>query len=78
MCDMNSVPVLTVKPWRALFDEKFDVVVGNLPPTQEVTLHSLHQSEDTDYWEAFGHYVSDAQGRVTGEEYYFITSLTNI
>ncbi|XP_064846038.1 acyl-coenzyme A thioesterase 1-like isoform X1 [Oncorhynchus masou masou] len=62
---MNSVPVLTVKPWRALFDEKFHVVVGNLPPTQEVTLHSLHQSEDTDYWEAFGHYVSDAQGRVT-------------
>uniref|UniRef100_A0A4W5R2A5 Acyl-CoA thioesterase 19 n=1 Tax=Hucho hucho TaxID=62062 RepID=A0A4W5R2A5_9TELE len=62
---MNSVPVLTVKPWRALFDEKFHVVVGNLPPTQEVTLHSLHQSEDTDYWEAFGHYVSDAQGMVT-------------
>ncbi|XP_041705424.1 acyl-coenzyme A thioesterase 1 [Coregonus clupeaformis] len=62
---MNSVPVMTVKPSRALFDEKFHVVVGNLPPTQEVTLHSLHQSEDTDYWEAFGHYVSDAQGRVT-------------
>ncbi|CAB1331604.1 unnamed protein product [Coregonus sp. 'balchen'] len=65
ICDMNSVPVMTVKPSRALFDEKFHVVVGNLPPTQEVTLHSLHQSEDTDYWEAFGHYVSDAQGRIT-------------
>ncbi|XP_064872558.1 acyl-coenzyme A thioesterase 1-like [Oncorhynchus nerka] len=65
MCQMGMIPVLTVKPWRALFDEKFHVVVGNLPPTQEVTLHSLHQSEDTDYWEAFGHYVSDAQGRVT-------------
>ncbi|KAK6309226.1 hypothetical protein J4Q44_G00206890 [Coregonus suidteri] len=54
---MNSVPVMTVKPSRALFDEKFHVVVGTYHRHSEVTLHSLTSSEDTDYWEAFGHYV---------------------
>ncbi|XP_061085003.1 peroxisomal succinyl-coenzyme A thioesterase-like isoform X2 [Conger conger] len=58
-------PLLTVKPSRGLVDEKFEVVVRNLSPGEEVTLYSLHQSEDKDYWEAFGHYVSDAGGTIT-------------
>ncbi|KAG7454692.1 hypothetical protein MATL_G00262560 [Megalops atlanticus] len=57
-------PTLTVQPSRGLVDEKFQVVVKNLPPRQEVTLHSLHQSERSDFWEAFGHYVSDGKGTV--------------
>ncbi|KTG04712.1 hypothetical protein cypCar_00040733, partial [Cyprinus carpio] len=49
-----------------LLDEKFQIAVTNLPPNQKVTLHSLHQSDDKDFWEAFGHYVSDEHGSVTG------------
>ncbi|KAM3858890.1 acyl-coenzyme A thioesterase 1-like [Diretmus argenteus] len=58
-------PVLSVLPTRGLVDEKFKVAVENLPPGHPVTLHSLHQSEDKDYWEAYGHYVSDDRGTVT-------------
>ncbi|XP_042562803.1 peroxisomal succinyl-coenzyme A thioesterase-like [Clupea harengus] len=58
-------PVLSVQPTRALVDEKFQIVVRNLHPKQEVTVHSLHHSEDKDYWEAFGHYISDENGTVT-------------
>ncbi|KAG7454702.1 hypothetical protein MATL_G00262580 [Megalops atlanticus] len=61
-------PLLTVQPSRGLVDEKFQVVVKNLPPRQEVTLHSLHQSESNDFWEAFGHYVSDWKGTVKVSE----------
>ncbi|XP_062373493.1 peroxisomal succinyl-coenzyme A thioesterase-like [Sardina pilchardus] len=62
---MAVCPVLSVRPTRALVDEKFQIVVRNLHPKQEVTLHSLHQSEDKDYWEAFGHYTSNENGTVT-------------
>lgn len=62
-------PLLTVTPSRALVDEKFEVVVRQLRSGQGVTLHALHQSEDGDFWEAFGHYVSDAQGTVTAAEH---------
>ncbi|XP_059181492.1 peroxisomal succinyl-coenzyme A thioesterase-like [Centropristis striata] len=58
-------PVLSVVPSRALVDEKFRVLVENLPPGAPVTLHSLHQSEDKDYWEAYGHYISDERGAVS-------------
>ncbi|KAK5849040.1 hypothetical protein PBY51_008715 [Eleginops maclovinus] len=58
-------PVLSVHPSRALVDEAFKVLVVNLPPGSPVTLHSLHQSEDKDYWEAYGHYVSDHRGTVS-------------
>ncbi|KAJ8006679.1 hypothetical protein DPEC_G00109730 [Dallia pectoralis] len=34
-----------------------------------MTLHSLFQSEDKDYWEAFGHYTSDNLGTVTVSEH---------
>lgn len=63
----TCVPILSVHPTRALVDEKIKVVAENLPPGLPVTLHSLHHSEDKDYWEAFGHYVSDHRGTVTGE-----------
>lgn len=59
-------PVLSVSPCRGLVDEKLKVLVENLPPGHPVTLHSLHLSEDNDYWEAFGHYVSDHWGVVSG------------
>ncbi|XP_050963261.1 acyl-coenzyme A amino acid N-acyltransferase 1-like [Labeo rohita] len=57
-----------LKPIRGLVDEKFQIIVMNLPPNQKVTLHSLHQSEDKDFWEAFGHYISDEHGSVTGDK----------
>uniref|UniRef100_W5NGJ7 Acyl-coenzyme A thioesterase 1-like n=2 Tax=Lepisosteus oculatus TaxID=7918 RepID=W5NGJ7_LEPOC len=61
----NSVcPLLDIVPRRGLADEKFKIIVKNLSPGQPVTLHSLIHSEDNDFWEAFGHYVSDAKGTV--------------
>ena len=59
-------PILSVCPSRALVDEKFSVVVTNLPLGCPVTIRSLHQSEDQDYWEAYGRYVSDHSGTVSG------------
>ncbi|KAM9468195.1 acyl-coenzyme A thioesterase 1-like [Clarias gariepinus] len=59
-----SCPLLSVEPSRGLVDEKFRILVRNLNPSQEVTLHCLHQSEDKDFWQAFGHYVSDDCGTV--------------
>ncbi|XP_059181491.1 peroxisomal succinyl-coenzyme A thioesterase-like [Centropristis striata] len=61
-------PVLSVVPSRALVDEKFRVLVENLPPGAPVTLHSLLQSEDKDYWEAYGHYISDERGAVSAAD----------
>ncbi|KAM6896133.1 peroxisomal succinyl-coenzyme A thioesterase-like [Lycodopsis pacificus] len=58
-------PVVSVVPSRALVDETFKVAVQNLPPGSPVTLHSLHLSEDKDFWEAFGHYISDHRGTVS-------------
>uniref|UniRef100_I3JUE4 Acyl-CoA thioesterase 15 n=1 Tax=Oreochromis niloticus TaxID=8128 RepID=I3JUE4_ORENI len=61
-------PILSVTPSRALVDEKFQVLVENLPPGCPVTLRSLHRSEDEDDWEAYGHYVSDHRGVVSVSE----------
>ncbi|KAM9824621.1 bile acid-CoA:amino acid N-acyltransferase-like [Neosynchiropus ocellatus] len=61
----NPLPILSVRPIRALVDEPFKVLVENLRPGSPVTLHSLHPSEDGDYWEAFGHYVSSQRGTVS-------------
>ncbi|TRY59733.1 hypothetical protein DNTS_026821 [Danionella cerebrum] len=58
-------PLLSVQPSRGLVDEKFQIIIKNLWPKQEVTLHALHRSEDKDFWEAFGHYISDEQGTVS-------------
>lgn len=57
--------LLSVEPSRGLVDEKFQIAVRNLNPGQQVTLHCVHQSEDKDFWEAFGHYISDQHGTVT-------------
>ncbi|XP_006633539.3 peroxisomal succinyl-coenzyme A thioesterase-like isoform X1 [Lepisosteus oculatus] len=66
---VNSVsPLITVKPVKGLIDEKFQIVVEHLNPGQTFTLHSLIHSEDDDFWEAFGHYVSDAKGTVKVSE----------
>lgn len=62
----TAPPILSVVPSRALVDEEFKVVVENLPPGSPVTLHSLHHSEDKNYWEAYGHYISDHRGMVSG------------
>ncbi|XP_035763865.1 uncharacterized protein LOC118454194 [Neolamprologus brichardi] len=59
-------PILSVTPSRALVDEKFQVLVENLPPGCPVTLHSIHHSEDKNEWEAYGHYISDHRGIVSG------------
>ncbi|KAM7367352.1 hypothetical protein PAMP_015259 [Pampus punctatissimus] len=61
-------PILSVLPTRALVDEKFRVLVENLPAGSPVTLHSLHHSEDKDYWEAYAHYISDHRGAVSVAE----------
>uniref|UniRef100_A0A8C6WSA7 Acyl-CoA thioesterase 15 n=1 Tax=Neogobius melanostomus TaxID=47308 RepID=A0A8C6WSA7_9GOBI len=68
---MDSIvaPLLSVAPTRALVDEMFTVRVENLPPCQHFTLHSLHLSEDNDYWEAFGHYTSNHKGTVVPQDY---------
>uniref|UniRef100_A0AAY5ES93 Acyl-CoA thioesterase 19 n=1 Tax=Electrophorus electricus TaxID=8005 RepID=A0AAY5ES93_ELEEL len=60
-----ACPLLSIKPKRGLVDEKLEIVVRYLRPKHDVTLHSVHQSEDKDFWEAFGHYVSDDNGTVT-------------
>ncbi|KAL6459849.1 hypothetical protein MHYP_G00316080 [Metynnis hypsauchen] len=57
--------LLLVKPTRGLVDEKLKVIVRNLSPRQEVTFHCVHQSEDKDIWEGFGHYISDKEGTIT-------------
>lgn len=64
---LTCSPHLSAHPTRALVDEKIKVLVENLPPGLPVTLHSLHHSEDKDYWEAFAHYISDHRGVVSGE-----------
>ncbi|KAM4618597.1 peroxisomal succinyl-coenzyme A thioesterase-like [Polymixia lowei] len=56
--------LLSVHPSRGLLDEKLTVLVRNAPPLQQLTLHAGLRSEDGDYWEAFGHYTSDAAGAV--------------
>nr|XP_057921798.1 acyl-coenzyme A thioesterase 3-like isoform X1 [Doryrhamphus excisus] len=58
-------PLLSVRPTRGLVDEAFKVLVENLSPGAPVTLHSLHQSEDKHYWEAYGHYISTSTGVVS-------------
>ncbi|XP_051546829.1 peroxisomal succinyl-coenzyme A thioesterase-like [Myxocyprinus asiaticus] len=62
--ETGTCPMLSVQPNRGLVDEKFQVSVTNLLPNQEVTLHSLHLSEEKDFWEVFGHYISDEHGTV--------------
>ncbi|XP_021454488.2 bile acid-CoA:amino acid N-acyltransferase isoform X1 [Oncorhynchus mykiss] len=64
MTEKAASPMLLLHPSRGLIDEKFSLIVQNLSQIQDITLHALIHSDDGDYWEAFGHYVSDATGFV--------------
>ncbi|MGH0131722.1 UNVERIFIED_CONTAM: hypothetical protein FKN15_010096 [Acipenser sinensis] len=65
--DINDASlVIVAHPTRGLVDEKFHVDVLNLRPHQPITLHSVFQSEENDFWEAYGHYISDSKGMVKG------------
>ncbi|KAI9547476.1 hypothetical protein NQZ68_017025 [Dissostichus eleginoides] len=55
---------LSVQPSRGLVDEKFTVLVQNLLPGFQLTVHALHQCEDGHSWEAFAHYTADTTGTV--------------
>uniref|UniRef100_A0A3P8TUT6 Acyl-CoA thioesterase 19 n=1 Tax=Amphiprion percula TaxID=161767 RepID=A0A3P8TUT6_AMPPE len=57
---------LSVHPSRGLMDEKFIVQVQKVLPGCQLTVHALHQCEDRNSWEAFGHYTTDASGTVNG------------
>ncbi|KAG7219669.1 hypothetical protein INR49_018915 [Caranx melampygus] len=59
---------LSVQPSRGLMDEKFVVLVQNVPPGLQLTVHALHQCEDGHSWEAFGHYNAGASGAVNVSE----------
>ncbi|KAK5866847.1 hypothetical protein PBY51_011389 [Eleginops maclovinus] len=59
---------LSVQPSRGLMDEKFTVLVQNLPPGFQLTVHALHQCEDGHSWEAFAHYTADTTGAVNLSE----------
>lgn len=62
----KSCVKLSVRPSRGLMDEKFVVLVQNVPPGFQLTVHAHHKCEDGHSWEAFGHYTSDASGTVDG------------
>ncbi|XP_026876553.2 acyl-CoA thioesterase 19 [Electrophorus electricus] len=64
MDNKRPCPLLSVAPRRGMLDDGLDVHVQYLLPGLPVTLHALIHSEDDDFWEAFGHYVSDASGVV--------------
>ncbi|RXM36672.1 Acyl-coenzyme A thioesterase 3 [Acipenser ruthenus] len=67
--DINDASlVIVAHPTRGLVDEKFHVDVLNLRPHQPITLHSVFQSEENDFWEAYGHYISDSKGMVKADE----------
>uniref|UniRef100_A0A3Q4BTR7 Uncharacterized protein n=1 Tax=Mola mola TaxID=94237 RepID=A0A3Q4BTR7_MOLML len=59
---------LSVRPSRGLLDEKFAVLVQNVPPGFQLTVHARHKCEDGHSWEAFGHYTADASGTVNVSE----------
>lgn len=66
MSGKKPCPSIFIRPCRAIVDEKFVVLVQQLPPGQAVTIHALLHSEDEDFWEAFGHYTADDRGVVNG------------
>ncbi|MCJ8735951.1 hypothetical protein PDJAM_G00253440 [Pangasius djambal] len=65
MAKLLPCPLLWVRPLRCMVDERLDVRVQGLLPGVRVTLHALLHAEDGDFWEGFGHYVSDDSGTVT-------------
>ncbi|XP_070828599.1 peroxisomal succinyl-coenzyme A thioesterase-like [Chaetodon trifascialis] len=66
--DRRRCVKLSVKPSRGLVDEKFVVLVQNVPPGFQLTIHALHKCEDGHSWEAFAHYTANAAGSVNVSE----------
>ncbi|XP_076120682.1 acyl-CoA thioesterase 19 [Alosa pseudoharengus] len=64
MSGKEPCPVIFVRPCRSSVDDNCVVLVQHLPPGLAVTIHALIHSEDDDFWEAFGHYISDDRGSV--------------
>uniref|UniRef100_H2MXC6 Acyl-CoA thioesterase 19 n=1 Tax=Oryzias latipes TaxID=8090 RepID=H2MXC6_ORYLA len=65
----GSIPnPLSVHPSRALMDEAFVILVQNVPPGFQVTLHALHRCEDGHRWEACAHYVADSSGNINAAD----------
>ncbi|XP_069019193.1 peroxisomal succinyl-coenzyme A thioesterase-like [Embiotoca jacksoni] len=63
--DRNQCCVkLSIRPSRGLMDEKFVVLVQNILPGSQLTVHALHQCEDGHSWQAYAHYTADATGTV--------------
>ncbi|XP_007907331.1 acyl-coenzyme A thioesterase 4-like isoform X2 [Callorhinchus milii] len=60
----SVAPIIKVEPTRGLMDELMKMEVSHLVPNQPVTLHSRLESDDSFFWEAYAHYVSDAEGTV--------------
>ncbi|KAM4573180.1 peroxisomal succinyl-coenzyme A thioesterase-like isoform 2-T2 [Odontesthes bonariensis] len=59
---------LSVRPSRGLVDEKFVVLVQNVLPGFQLTVHASHQCEDEHSWHAFAQYTADATGTVNVSE----------
>ncbi|KAG8012403.1 Acyl-coenzyme A thioesterase 4 [Nibea albiflora] len=59
---------LSVQPSRGLVDEKFIIMVQNMPPGFQMTIHALHKCEDGHICEAFAHYTANATGTVNVSE----------
>ncbi|XP_027128903.1 acyl-coenzyme A thioesterase 4 isoform X1 [Larimichthys crocea] len=59
---------LSVQPSRGLVDEKFIVLVQNVSPGFQMTIHALHKCEDGHSYEAFAHYTANATGTVNVSE----------
>ncbi|XP_067861321.1 peroxisomal succinyl-coenzyme A thioesterase-like isoform X2 [Heptranchias perlo] len=66
----SVTPLIKAEPIRGLVDDPIKLEVVHLVPNQPVTLYSRLQSEDSDWWEAYAHYVSDSEGivRVTRDK----------
>ncbi|XP_070828602.1 peroxisomal succinyl-coenzyme A thioesterase-like [Chaetodon trifascialis] len=64
----QSCVKLSVKPSRGLMDEKFVVLVQNVPPGFQLTIHALHKCEEGHSWEAFAHYTANTTGTVNVSE----------
>ncbi|XP_048410100.1 peroxisomal succinyl-coenzyme A thioesterase-like isoform X2 [Stegostoma tigrinum] len=57
-------PMIMAEPSRGLVDEPVKLEIRHLRPNRQVTLQSRLLSEDADWWEAYGHYVSNSEGIV--------------
>ncbi|XP_044048890.1 peroxisomal succinyl-coenzyme A thioesterase-like [Siniperca chuatsi] len=60
---------LSVQPSRGLVDKKFIVLVQNVLPGFQLTVHALYQCEDGHSWEAFARYTANASGTVNVSEH---------